>query len=191
MKSMRERYFENYKKISVPADNRRGFKTIYRYNADWYGWKQAPSALRRTRVMFGILEAVSIAVYFAAALQKTAFNTVRLTSGLAIISIFLWIIELWGVFRFAAVKSPMTVSDFKEITNFIECGTVLRVIFLGAAVIAGFAGCIRDGALAGSDIAAGIGHILSLICSLVIFLKFRKIGYDLYRNENGQPGEKK
>lgn len=188
---MRERYFENYKKISVPADNRRGFRTIYRYNTDWYGWSIAPDALRRTRVTFGILEALSLVVYFAAALQQTTFNTVRLTSGLAIVSIFCWILELWGVFRFASVKSPMTVSDFKEITNFIECGTVLRTIFLAAAVIAGFVICIRDGALAGRDIAVGIGHILSMICSFVIFLKFRKIGYDLYRNEDGQPGEKK
>lgn len=191
MKSMRERYFENFKKVQIPADNRRGFKTIYQYNTDWYGWDKEERELRRDKVVFWILEGASIVVYFAAALQNTSFNVVRLTSGLAIISIVAWIAELWGVFRFTTVRSPMMVSDYKEITNFIECGTILRVILLTAATVIGFIMCVRSGSLTGTDTLVGIGHFASAACSLLIILIFRTIGYDLYRNNEGKPGARK
>ena len=179
---------ENYEKIQTPADNRRGFKTEYRYKGFWYAWDLDEAGLKRRRLLYLAAELVSIAVYLAAALQKTALNSARITAGLAALSLIPWIAELWGVFRFLTRKTPMPVSDYQEIRDFITVGSAVRVVLLVCAMAAGAVILAQAGRFTGRDLSALLGHLLSAAVSVLILVLQGRLHCSMYENDHGKPG---
>lgn len=188
MKSMRDRYFENFDKIQTPADNRRGFKTEYRYKSDFYAWDLDPAALKRERVLFAAAEAVSVVLFLVSASQKTAFNTTRLAIGFAILSVVPYIAELWGAFKLAAAKQPMMIPDFNEIRSCIQIGAVFRILLLAAAVATGVLSLIRGGQMDMANLLVILGHAATGALSGFVFYRYNRLSYRILRNVNGKPG---
>ncbi len=188
MKSMRDRYFENFEKIQTPADNRLGFKTEYRYKGLWYAWDCGESELRREKAVLLIAEAISAILYIIAATRRVEFNALRITAGFAVVSIVPFLGELWGVIRFTFIKQPMMVMDFNEIRDCIQIGTVVRVILLAAAVLTGLFTLIFQGHMSLPDALTILAHVLTAGVSVFIFLRYRKLNFRILRNVSGKAG---
>lgn len=189
MKSMREKYFENYEKIQTPAKNGRGFRTEYRYKGFWYGWDMGARDLKKQKARFIMTELLSALLLFTAAFRSAELNTVRITAGFAAISMIPWIAEIWGVFRFSVTKSPMTVSDFDEIRNCITVGSVVRAILLVISMAAGIVAVLRTGHMGMENVFVCAGHLLSAAASILILRWYTSLRYSIFRNENGKKGQ--
>ena len=188
MKTMREKYFENYDRIEVPANNKRGFTVRYRYKADWHAWDLTASEFRRRKILLVMVEIVSILIYFWAALTKSAFNTVDLAAGFAMTSIIAWIAEMWGIFRFSTVSIPMTVNDFNEIKEFTTVGSGLRFVLLLLSTVSGLVLLARGGNLDSAAVLTAAGHAGTALCSLYICHIQGRLQWKLYRNVDGKVG---
>ena len=188
MKTMRDKYFENYEKIQTPADNRRGFKTEYRYKGYWYAWDLSEGELKKERWIFVLAELVSLVVLFAAAMRQTELNTVKIAAGLATLSFIPYLAELWGVFRFITGKTPMTEADYTGIRDCMTIGSSIRAVLLFAAMIAGIVVLAGKGLINAENMAACAGHIASAAVSVFVLLRQGKRRPRMYQNVNGRPG---
>lgn len=188
MKSMRDRYFEHFEKIQTPADNRRGFRTEYRYKGDYYGWDEDAGALKKRRILYFAAEIFSIAVFLFSATRRVELNTVRIAAGFAISSIVPWLAEFWGVIRFGIVKSPMIIPDFNEIKDFITVGSFIRFLLLIIGMVLGLFAVIRAGQMSAGNLLVFAGHLVSAAVSLLLFRLQSTLRYRIFRNVNGRPG---
>jgi len=188
MKSMRERYFAHFEKIQTPADNRRGFRTEYRYKSDYYGWDENADALKRRRILYFAAELLSIVIYLIAATRKTELNSIQIAAGFSVSSIVPWLAEIWGVVRFGIVKSPMIIPDFNEIKEFIIVGSVVRCVLLAVGMFCGLFLIIRAGQMSVLNLLVFIGHLASAAISLLLFRWQSSLRHRIFRNLNGRPG---
>lgn len=178
MKTMRETYFENFRKIQTPAGNRRGFRTTYRYTGKWISWDLEENARRKTMAFFTLAELTSIAVYLSAAMIRTPFNSQRISSGLFILSMIPWIAEIWGVIRLVSTKKPMMESDFDEIRNCITIGGSVRMVLLLCGAATGSVMMVTMQKLTVYGAAAALGHLISGGVSFIIFKRYTSLPYE-------------
>ena len=183
----RERYFEDYRPRTRIKPNGRA-AVDYVYSGLWYRWGLDGFDLRRRKLLYIVLELGSIALYLLASLQQLPMNTQRLASGLGILSVFSWLIELWGVLGFCVGREYITELDHRTINSRIAAGSILRICLLTASVLCGAAATLRDGrtsALMWLTIAA---YFTSAAVSALIFSLHRKIYYRTYKNLDGKVG---
>lgn len=180
MKTMREAYFENYRKVQTPAGNRRGFRTTYQYTGEWLGWGQEAHEMRRTKILLLLLEAAGIGFYLAGALLSVPFNRLRITSGLAVLSLIPWIAEIWGVVRLAASSMVLKKPDFDEIRNCITVGGSIHMVLLASAILTGIISLLTSGQISGGSLLAAAGHLVSGAASCLVFLRYIRIPVEEY-----------
>lgn len=183
MKTMREKYFENYEKVQVPVKGKRKVRTEYRYKGMWYAWETEGTALKRKKMLLFLAEVLSIAVYLYGALRQSDLNSMHVAAGLASLSIIPWIAEIWGVIRLIFTKSPMTVSDFDEIKNCITIGSAVRMCFLASGILIGIFNFIKNGMINADNGIALAGHLLSGIISFLILRNYMHLRYNIYKND--------
>ena len=191
MQSMRSRYFENYEKVQTPAKNKRGFKTEYRYKADWYAWDVSDQALKMEKAVFAGAELAGIVIFLVSASRHTEFNSLRLAAGFAALSVIPYIAELWGVIRFVTIKQPMTIPDFNGIRNCIQIGTVVRAILIAAAVFTGIGLLAAGSKINVTNLLVIAGHAISGALSLFVFKRYNRLNYCIFRNQDGKIGAEK
>lgn len=189
-KSYRERYFEDYQAIRVPANNKKGYRTEYRYTGNWAQWEAESRPVNQVKISLAILEVLSAAVYVAAVLSGQALSASKLFNGFGTLSLVPWILELSGLVRFWISGEYVKEREGDEISRSIRAGCVLRFGFTLLSAFAGLIGVIRSTQITVKAILAFAGLLVSAALSILIKIEYDKLLLILYHNQNGKPGSR-
>ena len=190
-KSYRDRYFEDWQAVKVPAQNRKGYRIEYRYTGLWKQWEDpAGRPLKNSKWLLAFLEIFSIAVYAAAVLSRTPLSVSRLANGFGTLSLVPWIAELSGVLRFLASGAYVRELSANEISTSIRSGSVLRAILAALSAIAGGIQILAAHTAVPADLLTFLGIILSTGLSLTVKSRYDCLQQNTFRNDNGNPGER-
>ena len=189
-KSYRERYFENYQAVKVPADNRKGYKVEYRYTGLWAQWESETGPLSGVKRKFVLLELFSLAFYLPSVLSGTPLSVSRLANGFGALSLVPWILKLSGVIRFLISSDYVKEPSAGEIGTSIRNGCVIRFILAALSAIGGGIQILVQGKACFADIPVFLGIGFSAVISLLIKREFDRLLIITYRNDNGNPGSR-
>lgn len=188
-KSYRDRYFEDWQAVKVPAQNRKGYRVEYRYTGLWKQWEDPDGRpLKNSKWQLALLEILSIAVYVLAVLSRTPLSVARLANGFGTLSLVPWIAELAGVVRFLAAGAYVRELTASEISTSIRSGSVLRAILAALSAAAGGIQILAGHTAVPADLLTFLGILASAGLSLAVKHQYDRLQQNTFRNDNGKPG---
>ncbi|MBR6088731.1 MAG: hypothetical protein IKP86_02280 [Anaerolineaceae bacterium] len=187
-KSYRDRYFEDYQAVKVPADNKKGYKVDYRYTGFWVRYENSTQPLKNTKIRFAVLEVLSILIYVPAVLSGTPLSCARLANGFGTLQLVPWIAELIGVVRFLIASEYVKELSTIEIGATIRYGCLIRFFLAALSAFAGGIQILVQGKAVLPDLAVFLGIMISAVISLLIRKEYDHLLLIMYRNDNGKPG---
>ena len=188
--SYRDRYFADNEAVKVAANNRKGYRTIYRYVGLWKSWESVSGGLKRQKIFIGLAELVSLCLYLGCAVVDAPVNRSHIASGLGILSIIPWLLELSGVIRFLFAREYVRELSMDEIDSSLRYGCCLRAVLAALSGLAGMTSSILLGEAGVLDGLLMAGILASALLSFVIWRLYGKLLINTYRNINGKPGSK-
>ena len=188
-KSYRDRYFEDYKKVKVPAKNKKGFRTDYQYVGLWKSWETGddrPLWPIKKRMLY--MEAGSIFLFVLPLLSGTALTTSRIAGGFGILSIAAWLVEITAFVRFLFKGVYIKELSWDEIDKCFRIGCLWRAILVALSVLAGLIDVLIRGAVSVADVPVALALLASATLSLLVRKTYCGLYVSTYRNEDGKPG---
>lgn len=189
-RSYRDRYFSDNEAVKVAADNRKGYRIIYRYVGLWKSWESVSGGLKRQKAFIGLAELTSICLYLTCALANAAVNRSRIAGGLGLLAVIPWLLELSGVISFLLAKEYVRELSMDEIDGSLRYGCCLRAVLVALSGVAGMTSSILLGEAGVLDGLLMAGILTSALLSFVIWRLYGKLLINTYRNVNGNPGTK-
>ncbi len=141
-KTLREKFEESYAAVSVPANNKQGFKIRYVYSAPWYVWDVPREKLRREKRKIALFSLVSFLPYLFAVTVPSALNRMPVVFLPSMLALCCHILELSGVVQFLAARYQTTKFTYEEVNRILRFVPLLRAggsLFAGAACLYGLA----------------------------------------------------
>lgn len=188
--SYHDRYFAENQAVRLSANNAKGYKTVYQYVGLWKAWQRETGSIRALKAAFLVWEFVSICLYFGCASVNTPVNCSRPASGIGILSVIPWLLEVSGIARFIFSGKYVKELSMEEIDNSIRCGCGLRAVLVELSAIVGLANVILMKTMSMRDGVIFIGIATSGLISLGIGLCYRRLLVYSYRNIDGKPGNR-
>ena len=139
-KTFRERYEDNYRAISVPANNKKGFKVRYVYYKPWHVWDLPYGELRARKIQMGALLALSLSFLFFAGTRYVEANFDRFVGIPVMLSGCAFLYQAVGIFQFCASKGRTTEDNYQDVTYKIMFATLSGSVLLYLAAV----GCIAN-----------------------------------------------
>lgn len=174
MKTLRERFEEEYAAVSVPSDNKRGFNIVYKYYAPWYIWNLPEKKLAEVKKRILAMSVFSFICYIGAGIQDTDMNRNILPVIFEAVAICAQILQLFGVFRFQFAKyktDRMTYQSVDLILRTIPLATSLCLLMIiGTGLFS-----IDISEIDAAFIIALLGNLVSAVMSMKIFVEYKKI----------------
>lgn len=190
-KSYRDRYFEDYQAVKVPAQNRKGYRVEYRYIGLWKQWEDPDgSPLKFVKWQLLLTELLSAAVYVFAVLSGTPLSSARLANGFGTLSLVPWILELSGVVRLLFAGPFVRELSANEISTSIRSGSVLRAVLAALSAFAGGIQILAGHTAVPEDLLTFFGILFSAALSLLVKRHYDRLQQNTFRNDNGKPGER-
>lgn len=188
-KSYRERYFENYEAVKIPANNRKGWRTDYRYVGRWARW-EGERPMGQIKAFFAAAEAVGIAVYVAAMLSRTPVTVSKAANGFGGLSLIGWLLELSGVARFIAAGEYVKEMDRDEIDRSIRSGSVLRILLAALSIVGGLIDVLAHKKAAAGDALVALAVAASIGATWLVRHVYAKLTVTSYGNQSGATGRR-
>ncbi|MDO4340716.1 MAG: hypothetical protein Q4C91_21975 [Eubacteriales bacterium] len=189
MKSLRERFEEEYAAVSIPADNKRGFRVIYRYYAPWYIWDLPEKQLSARKNHLLIISVSGLLPYLAAGLQDTDINRMTVPVIFNIIALCAYILELFAVFRFRSAKYKTDRTTYQSVDRTMRSIPLIRACCLLMTDITGI--CSRNFSIPDVSAAAALlGNLICAVLAFYIFYDYRKIPFRTEKNRLLQEDQK-
>ncbi len=188
--SYRDRYFSDHEAVKVAANNRKGYQTIYRYVGQWKSWECPGGSMRKKKLLIGLAELASVFLYVLCAAKDAPINRARIASGLGVLSVIPWLLEVSGVLRFLLAKEFVKELSLEEIDSSIRYGCILRTVLVAMSGLAGMTSCLQSGGCGVWNALLLIGILASASLSFVIWRLYGRLLINTYRNANGSPGRK-
>lgn len=188
MKTLRERFEEEYTAVSVPTDNKRGFNIVYKYYAPWYIWNLPGKKLAEVKKRILVMSIFSFICYIGAGIQDTDMNRNMLPVVFEAVALCAQVLELFGVFRFRFAKyktDRMTYQSVNLILRTIPLASSLCLLMVAGIGLLDMEILKVNAAF----IIALIGNLVSAAVSLKIFLEYRKIPFRTEKNSFLQEAE--
>ena len=189
-KSYRERYFEDYEAIKVPANSRKGWRMEYRYIGRFCRWEAETGNLNAIKRRFAAMECVSVVIYIAALLSAAPFTHARLANGFGTLSLVPWILEVSGVIRFLLAGDYVRELSCEEIGRSIRSGAALRVLLVLLSAVSGFIQLMAAKTITAVDAPVLLAVLASAALSCWVKHSYDALLVLRYHNDNGQPGSR-
>lgn len=135
MKSLRIRFEDNYKPFEIPADNKRGKKTVYVYYAPWYIWDVAEAEFKQKKAVIAVLHIVSLALFLCIESIRTPVNNFKAVFACTAFAFCFHIAEMAALIDFLSAKSRTTKIKFENISRGFEFFTAVRAGLLAAGTL--------------------------------------------------------
>ena len=182
IKTMRESFEENYQAVSVPANNKKGFKIRYVYTGAWMVCREDGALVRRIKHYIISACAVCLILYFAASLRNSPVNAARGVSIFGLLSLVPYVFLLFGAVQFAVSKEKLTVSSHSDITVRILASSVIYAALLAVCGVLSVIAALKSGSGAGGCL-IGACYLLSAAGAVTIALAFRKLHFIKVEND--------
>ena len=195
MKTMREKFEEDYVAVEEPCNNRQGFRIRYDYVGPWYRWKLLPEALRGEKRVIGNACAISLLLYLFGALQSSVLNYSRYVELFGMLSLAAFVFEAVGTMQFCTSKDKVTNMSFSDINTKLRVAPLLQGILILCAAAACVVVLVQERLLARTELAIVACYAGSGIASLYLFYRYRKLPYwidhrmEEFEKKEGQKAE--
>lgn len=138
LRSLRERFEEEYMATTEPCDNRQGFRIKYVYYGNWHIWNLPEEQLKKVKIKVLVLLAADIVLFALAALLPSDVNSHKYVAFPGIIAVLALALKTLGVFQFLLAKYRTTKSNFEDAGRRIRFWSIVQV----ACTVLSSIGCI-------------------------------------------------
>lgn len=185
MKSLRERFEDEYAAVSIPADNKNGFAIKYVYYAPWYIWNLPKKQLQAKKQLIVSMSVGSLVLYLAAGLQYIGVNSSPAVTVSALLALCAHVLELVSVFQFLFAGYKTTRMNYLHVDHVLRIAPVFRGCALLVTAVCGIAYMIRNtGDIV--TICVILGYAISAGMAIYIFEEYKRIPFTTERNMNLQ-----
>ena len=174
IKSFRERFEDNYKAISVPANNKKGFKIRYVYYKPWHIWDLSHRDIKIKKRLIGSLFLFSLLFFIISSAQYTKINFDRVVGIATMLSVCALLFEALGVIQFCVSKNRTTEHNYFDTTRKIMFATILHASLLLIAA-AGSITCMMTNGFSVSGTMVTCGYCVSAALAIVLRAQYRSI----------------
>ncbi len=129
-KTFRERFEDNYKAVSVPANNSKGYKIRYVYYKPWHIWDLSGEGLREKKILLGMLFILGFALYIFAGIQDMGINYDRVVGIATTLSLCAFLYEALGIIQFCVSNGRTTGQNYDDVTSKIMLSTLAQAVLL-------------------------------------------------------------
>ncbi len=174
MKSLKERFEEDYAAVRVPAENRNGFKIEYVYYAPWYIWNLPSNALS---IKKKFLTGMSLTAFLMFLLSAAGYSALNRYIPFNICTAFIlcaFVIELPALFRFSVTKYRTTRMNYSSMDKGIRAGSLLQLLFCSWGVVTGLSYIARYD-FENRDLLVLTGFLLCAAAGAIIFYEYSRI----------------
>lgn len=182
IKSLYERFQEDYAAVEVPCDNKKGFRIDYVYFGNWLVWNLPEKELKRRKGLI-LLEGIASALAcFGTAAVPSALNRLPLVAFPAILAICALLIELFGVGHFCLAGYKATKFTYETVNRRMRVYPVCNLIFSAAAA----GGCVYYICAYGAApdrFAVLLGHAVLAVLSFLIRRQYAAIPVTTEKND--------
>lgn len=189
MKSLRERFEEEYAAVSEPADNKEGFRITYVYYAPWYIWDLPEKKLKEKKDRFLALSVLSFFLYLMAGIQDIQANRMGIPVLSGSLALCAQMLELFGVFRFRFTKYRAERMTYQSIHQILYFAPPVKAACMAVVLLS----CVQEiltGALGRPQVTALLCEAAFIVISVGMFLDYRKIPFRTEKNEILQKEQK-
>lgn len=164
MKTPREKFEESYVAVSVPADNKNGFKIEYVYYDEWFMWKEPEERLKRTKCYFIALCLLKTALFLVSSTVYAGVNARLWVEVPATLAFCALIFEVIGAFQFRLAKYRTTRQSYNDIHLKLRTSPVIfgALILITAAISLGY---MLTGDYSPASLAVTLGYAVCAVIS--------------------------
>lgn len=194
LKSLYNKFMEEYTAVVVPADNKKGFVIDYVYYGTWYLWNLPEPVLKAQKTIM-LIEGIAgaVAAVTAAAIPSW-YNAQSYVAFPAIIAALLYFLEMFGLGQFFFAKYRTTRSNYTAANRKLRIYPILNAIAAFAAML----GCIYyllAYVYSMTGICLGMLYCLEGLASCLIYRRYVRIpvtseGNDVLKHvQRATPGD--
>lgn len=167
---------QNYVPKQIPAENKKGYKTEYIYQGDWYVWDCEPKKLRFFRICSLTTAGLIAGFFLAGALQRTFCNTISFVAVPSLLSIVALMLGTYGLFSPLLRVPRLPVYDFRSMHLMVQAGFAAYTILIFIAAAACFSS-IASGrwTSVSRELFTALCYLTCSMLSLTISLRFRRL----------------
>lgn len=189
MKTLQERFEENYAAVETPANNKAGFKIEYVYYAPWYLWDLPEEELKqcKRRLLLGSL--IGLAFYVIAGVQRCPSNTLLWVGVPALLGLCAHVVELFGLILFNCAKYRTTKMTYNDVNWTMSLGPVARTGMMATTVIASLIALFLTG-FSWEAMTALLGFLCSGMTAVYVSRTYRRLKLRTERNDTLEELEK-
>lgn len=182
MKTLQERFEENYAAVERPANNKDGFKIEYVYYAQWYIWDLPEKELKKCKLTLLAVSVIGLLFYIYGGTRQCEANSALWVGVPALVGLCGHVFELFGLIMFTFAKYRTTKMTYTDVNRMLTLGPVLRtgtmVVTVTASIVYLF--------LLGFDwnaMIALLSFMISGITSVYVSKTYRSLNLRTERND--------
>lgn len=183
IKSLYERFMEEYTAIEVPANNKRGFKVKYVYYGTWYRWDLPEDILKKEKRRIIVDCILGETATIVAACIKSWINTMLLVAIPAILGLLTCFILAINVGRFFFSKNPTSRSNYRSISNGLTVFPILCSILSGLTWLACMGYMLFLRIMDPMVVVISFLHMTNAVLSTIIGKIYRSIPFITEKND--------
>lgn len=176
MKTSRQKYFEDYRAEKEPADNKKGYKIVYTYKGEWYGWNEDSKAIRNRKILYVATMLLCTILLVLCGTQRVYLNTVGAVAIPGLISLASILYTWIGTIQFCLAKELIRAKECKSMYSFIEKGSIITALCYSVSAVASIFLFFRRGVDLTSFFVM-LGFVLCAGMSFFLYYKHEKLSY--------------
>lgn len=182
MKSLYERFQEDYVAVKTPCGNKDGFKIEYAYYSPWFVWDLPEDELKKEKKAILWQGIASLLVYVLTASIPCWLNAAGMVAYPALASMIFLCLELFGIGQFWFAKYRTTRFTYEDVHRRLR---VYPLLNLAASSIAA-AACVWYMSVWGfsqAGVIVALGYGAEAVLSGRIHSQYRKIPFTTEKND--------
>ncbi len=182
MKSLREQYEDDYMAVSIPANNRKGFKVQYIYSGPWYLWDLPESVLKQKKLLLTIVSVGSLILFLLIGIQKSGLNNYMIVELTGIFALCSHVLEIFSIFRFLFAKYRTSRLTYLNINQILNSMPLIRGLCLLLTVVSSIYYMLQN-TFYWLTVFVAVGYLGCALMALFIFIEYSKIPLRTEKND--------
>jgi len=182
MKTLQERFEENYAAVEKPANNKDGFKIEYVYYAPWYLWDCPEAELKKRKQKLLAASVCGLIFFLIAGMQRCEANTKLWVGVPGLLGLCAHVVELFGLIMFLCAKYRTTKMTYSDVNWMLKFAPVART---GMMVLTAIASAVYLAQLefCWNAVVALMGYLISGMTALYVSRTYGTLKLRTERND--------
>ena len=170
-----KKFEEDYQAEKIPADNKKGFRVVYRYVGPWAECRLEESVFRKTKAAIIVLYVLELLLLIISGLQQTAVNMAASVSVCTGVTLALYIYELTAILPLIRLQMRVPKRSYEELDRKLRAIPALTAAIRLLAFVFALAIRIRGGASADTPVC--LSFLAEAVCSAGQYMIFRRLKF--------------